>query len=706
MSLRASAFFCALCVAALAGCDGGQRAATSPSPGASASSTFPGAGDLIAAASDDDDWILPAKSYAANRYTGLAQITPQNVSTLAKAWTTELADNGQQESSLLVWHGIMYVSTPHDNVIALDAATGKLKWQFPYNPTYSLVYTVNRGVGLEDGKIFIATLDCHVIAIDALTGKQAWNVNGCPTTPYASTANSLFSMAAYVYRDVVILGTGGGDDGNIGHVMAFSTHDGHRVWDWQNIPGPGQPGHETWPGDSWKHGAGDTWAGLSVDPTTQTLFIPVGNPGPDMVDTFRKGRNLYTDSVVALDISGPAPKLRWYYQMTQDDTHDADPDMPPVLFDAKVGSTTRALLAEGDKAGNFVVLDRRSGKLVYRMAVDRQTGVLTTHPTVQGTFACPNHGGGIEWNGGGYDPATNRFLVPSTQECATWKLATTNPQYIAGQPYTGGPLPKRQRATGVLDAIDLGTGRIAWAAPLPYSAQGGVAITRSGLVFTSDTGGDVYAIAPQSGKVLWHANTGASIIAPLSVYAAGGNEYVAVLSGSAGSQQTPNAPVAKRSLITAYRLGPVAAIVNSSAGQQVVAETSAQNAAAPASVGTAPYTASQAAAGAKLYGQQCSSCHGAHLQGLSAPALSGVSFGNAHLTLASVRNIVIKQMPLSAPGSLTPQQYASIMAYLLQYDCVRATPGGSAQFPTVDQPGFAKVTFGGRSCPPTGQGAF
>ena len=659
-------------------------------------SGFPDANALANAASNNDDWPLPGKNYSNNRYTGLDQITPQNVHLLTKAWSTELADNGQQETSVLVWHGMMYFATPHDNVLALDAATGKIKWQFPYNPAYSLVYTVSRGISLEDGKIFLATLDCRIVAVDATTGKKVFNVNGCPNDRYTSTKNSLFSMAAYVYKDQIIVGTGGGDDGNIGHVMAFSTQDGHRIWDWRNIPFPGEPGHNTWPGNSWQHGGGDTWGGITIDPATQTLFISVGNPGPDMVYTYRKGLDLYTDSVVALDISGAKPKLRWYYKILPKDTHDADPAMPPVLFNAQIGGKSRPVLAVGDKGANFVVLDRATGKQIYRMGLDKQTGLFANVPTLKGTFACPNHGGGIEWNGGTYDRTTNLFLVPSTQECAVWKLATTDPKYIPGQPYTGGPLPSRQNATGELTAIDMGTGKVAWVKALPSAAQGGVVVTRTGLAFTSDEGGDLYAFEVKSGRLLWKTNTGASIIAPISAYSVGGNEYLALVNGSAGSQQTPNVPVAANSYAVAYRLGPITSpIANGSAGQLVV---SASGSNGPPSTGSAPYTAAQVAAGAKQYQVSCQACHGAQLQGVSAPALTGGSFGNAHMTAASLQSVVSKQMPLTAPGSLTRAQYASIMAYILKTDCVTQAGGGKQPFPTTASPALANVKIGGRSC--------
>jgi alcohol dehydrogenase (cytochrome c) len=670
--------------------------AAAPSP-AGDSSISPTAAQLVAAASDNDDWMLPGKNYENNRYTGLAQVTPSNVKSLAKAWTTAIADDGQQETSPIVWHGTMYLTTPHESVLALDAKTGKLKWQFPYNPSYVLLYAVNRGAGIADGKIFLATQDCRVIALDATTGKQAWNVNGCPVTPYTSTANTWFSIAAYVYENKVVLGTAGGDTGSIGHVMAFSTHDGHKLWDWQTVAGPGQPGHETWPGNSWQHGGAPVWSGLTIDPKTQTLFIAPGNAGPDMVATRRMGKALYTDSLVALDISGAQPKLRWYYQLMQNDTHDADPSMPPVVFDGKVGSSTRHLVAIGDKAADFVILDRTSGKVVYRLAVDNQTGIFTTHPTLTGTFACPNHGGGIEYNGGAYDPGSNLFLIPSTDECATWKLLSTDPQYIPGQPYEGGALPKRQRATGKLTAIDLATGKVAWVHPFPYPGQGGVLVTKTGLAFTSDAGGHLYGFEAKSGKVLWQTDTGSANVAPISAYGIDGQEYITLVSGQAGNQHTPNLPPAHGSVVTAYRLGPVeSAYTNTSAGQVALAPRNTAN--LPPSIGTAPYTQQQVTAGAQAYAQSCASCHGAHLEGVSAPALTGASFASAHLNLAQIRTVVTTQMPLTAPGSLKPEQYADIMAFLLSYDCVKASPGNAA-FPTSADPAFSKVVFGGQSCP-------
>jgi alcohol dehydrogenase (cytochrome c) len=660
---------------------------------------FPGTETLLEAPDDDDDWLLPAKTYSGNRYTELRQIDKGNVGTLRMAWETSLADDGEQEAAPLIWNGTMYVSTPHDGVLALDASNGKLRWQTPCNPKYVLLYAVNRGVGLADGNVFIATQDCRVIALDAATGKSRWNVQGC-----LDTSNSFYSMAAYVYKNQLILGTGGGDDGNLGLVSAFSVKDGKRLWDWQSIPGPGQPGHETWPGESWRHGGGAVWSGLALDQANDTLFVAPGNPGPDMVLTGREGRNLYTNSLVALDISGPQPKMKWYYQIMHNDTHDDDPAMIPVLFNGRVAGRTRQLVAIGDKAGNFLVLDRATGKVVHRLALDNQAG-LNTQPSRDGTSACPNHGGGIEWNGGAYDPESNSFLVPSTQECAVWKITSDDPPYIPGQPYTGGPLPKRQDGTGLLTSIDVSTGKIRWQKGFPYPAEGGVLITASGLAFTSDVGGNLYAFDAASGRQYWKEFTGSAVVAPISAYRLNGEEYLAVLVGEAGNQQTPNLPASRGSRVIAYRLASAPTIVNDATGQVALANVPRGGgddsaAALTPSTGSAPYTMQQVARGSEVYAKGCANCHGANLQGLSAPALTGPGFGHSHLNAAQLRGIVTQSMPLTAPGSLPADDYAAVMAFMLNYDCV--PPAGNSQqpFPTTEIPALQRVTLGGTTCPP------
>ena len=664
----------------------------------STAASLPDARVLLHAGEDDGNWVLPAKTYAGNRYISLMQIDKTNVGSLGLAWRTDIADDGEQEAAPIVWKGVMYISTPHDGVLALDASNGKLLWQAAYNPAYVMLFAANRGVGLADGRVFIATQDCRVIALDAGTGKSLWNVAGC-----RDTSNSWYSMAAYVYKNQIILGTGGGDTGNIGLVSAFSTKDGKRLWDWQTIPGPGQPGHETWPGDSWKHGGGAVWSGVAVDQVTDTLFVAPGNPGPDFVDTKRKGRNLYTNSLVALDISGAKPKIKWYYQLVQNDTHDYDPAMIPVLFEGRVGGQPRPLVAIGDKAGNFVLLDRQSGKVVHRLALSKQVGI-DSPPSHEGTEACPNHGGGIEWNGGAYDPGNNAFLVPSTEECAIWKIAPGDPKYIPGQVYSGGPFPKRQNGTGILTSVDVDTGKLLWRRALPYPAEGGVLITASGLAFTSDVGGNIYAFDAATGHQYWKDDTGSAVLGPISAYSLNGSEYLAVVVGRAGNQQTPNLPTSQGSRVIAYRIGDASPVVNGSTGQVALANApngaGGESEAPSKSTGSAPYTQQQVAQGSDLYSKECAVCHGANLQGVSAPALTGPGFARSHLNASQLRVVVTQTMPLTAPGALKPDEYAAVMAFLLSYDCVQPAGGGQQPFPTTDLPSLEQVELGSATCAP------
>jgi alcohol dehydrogenase (cytochrome c) len=655
---------------------------------------------LLGAQADSSNWLLPASTYAGNRFTTLAQINKTNVGMLSRGWQTTLLDDGEQEAAVIVWKGTMFVATPHGGVLALDAATGKLRWHSPYSPSYVLLFAVNRGVGVADGKVFIATQDCRIRALDAGTGKPVWDVQGC-----VDTSNSWYSMAAYVYKDQIIVGTGGGDNGNIGLVSSFSVADGKRLWDWRSIPGPGEPGHDSWPGDSWQHGGGAVWNGLSIDQETDTLFVTPGNPGPDMVLGGRQGRNLYTDSLVALDISGKKPRMKWYYQLIQNDTHDADPAMVPVLFEGSVAGVARHLVAVGDKAGNFVILDRSNGAVVHRMILSTQKA-LDTPPTAQGIEACPNHGGGIEWNGGAYDPATNLFLVPSTEECGIFKLASdAPPQYIPGQPYAGGALPKRRNGTGVLSAVDINTGKLRWRNSLPFPAEGGVLITSSGLAFTSDVGGNVYAFDAATGHQYWKSETGSSIVAPISAYNVNGTDYLALVVGEAGNQQTPNLPATEGSRVIAYRLGEGAPIENGTEGQLSSANApnglGGESGGPPEkSVGSAPYTSAQAARGGQIYAKECAVCHGANLQGVSAPALTGPSFGRSHLNGAQLRTVVVDTMPLTAPGSLKPDENAAVIAYLLSYNCVQAAGDGRQELQAAELPELQHVELGSASCPP------
>ena len=522
---------------------------------AQSTSLTPSAEELVNAAGDSANWILPAKSYSANHYTSAGQIDSNNVEGLHLAWKFKIGDRGPLEVSPIVYNGTMYVTSAHDHVYALDAATGKQKWEFKDSP-HVISFAANRGIGLYDGKVFLGTLDGHLIALDAATGEKVWD-----KVTVDDPANSFYTMAPVPYhnpttnQDELLVGVSNGDWGGIGNVAAYDPKDGHELWRWQTVPGPGEAGHDTWSGDSWKRGGASTWGGITIDPASQTMYLDLGNPGPDFLASARLGDNLYSDSMVALDLSGGKPKLKWYYQFIPHDTHDWDPPMQPVLFTGKVGGDQRKLVAAGDKAGNFWILDAETGKLVDKTITSFQKNVDVA-PTVEGNVACPNTLGGIEYQGGAFDPATNAFYIPSQNECGEW-TASKDAVYIAGQFYLGGGFPKLIGPnTGQMNAIDVSTGVFNWRHNLSLPNYGGALVTASGLLFSGDLRGNERAYDTKTGRVLWTYDTGAYIQAPTEAYEVNGKEYLVVASGTAGNAEIPELPntTGQEAIISAFTL--------------------------------------------------------------------------------------------------------------------------------------------------------
>ncbi len=512
------------------------------------STTSPTSETLAAAATDTSAWILPGHDYSGNRYLELNQITHANVGKLKRAWQFKMSDDSPIETTPVVYKGMVYITSAHDHVYALDAKSGALKWEFKDSP-HVIAFAANRGVALLNGNVYIGTLDGRLIALNAETGKTVFNVVGVH-----ETTNSFYSMQPVAYKNMLLLGVSNGDWGGIGYISAFDPKDGHRMWDWKTIPGPGEAGHNTWSGDSWKRGGAALWSGIAIDPKTDTLYADLGNPQPDFYGDARKGSNLYSNSMVALDISGK-PKLKWFYQFIPHDTHDWDPAMPPVRFTGQVGGVSRELVAAGDKGGNFWILDANNGKLVAHTVVDTQKG-QNTAPNAKGNLACPNTNGGIEYNGGSYDPQTNAFYVPSVDECGIWKKL---PQatYVAGQFFLGGTFPKLSGPnTGWMNAIDVATGKFMWRKHETLPALGGALVTSTGLVFTGMTSGDFDAFDAKTGAIVWHDATGSPIIAPPVSYMLGDKQYVAVASGQAGNQLVPEMPKTSPngSFLTVYAL--------------------------------------------------------------------------------------------------------------------------------------------------------
>lgn len=499
---------------------------------AQAQSTWPMPEDYVNAGQNTKAWILPARTYSGNRYVKADQITPDNVGQLKRVWKFKISDNSPIETAPIVWHGTIYITSGNDHVYAVDAKTGKLKWEFKNNP-HVISFAANRGVALLDGKVYIGTLDGHLIALDAETGKKVWDV-----VAVHDTSNTFYSMAPVPYKNMLLLGASNGDWGGIGYITAFNPDNGKRIWEWKTVPGPGEPGHDTWSGDSWKRGGAAVWSGVAIDPKTDTLYMDLGNPQPDFLGTVRKGKNLYSNSMVALDISGDKPQLKWYHQFIPHDTHDWDPAMPPVLFHGKVNGKERYLVAAGDKGGNFWILDAKTGQLVHHTVVSFQYN-HDTEPSKEGNVACPNTNGGVEFNGGAYDPTTNTFFVPSTNQCGLWQ-SSGRVVYVAGNFYLGGAFPKFiGPSTGWFNAIDVSTGIFRWRQRFDKPAVGGALVLSSGLAFTGELNGNFDAFDSNTGKLLWHYDTGSSITAPPTAFVMGGKEYVIVAAGQPGNFEVP-----------------------------------------------------------------------------------------------------------------------------------------------------------------------
>ena len=278
------------------------------------------------AASDDSDWLMQGRTFGNNRYLRRTPLTVANVSRLRRAWTLAIPDPFPIETSGISWHGTIFMTSAHDNVYAIDARTGKERWRFNYGNRV-LAFAVNRGVALCGGRLYLGTTDGHLLSLDARTGHVIWNVVGV-----LNQKTSWYSMAPLVYDGKVMIGAANGDWGGRGYVSAFRASDGRRLWDFFTVPARGEPGNETWNGNSWRRGGAAVWGGLTLDAVSGTLYVDTGNPAPDFSGVNRRGSNLYSASMLAIDVRSSRPKMLWYNQFRRHDTHDWDIAMPPVLF--------------------------------------------------------------------------------------------------------------------------------------------------------------------------------------------------------------------------------------------------------------------------------------------------------------------------------------------------------------------------------------
>jgi len=493
---------------------------------------------LINASKEPQNWLMYSGNYAGQRFSALDQINTSNAASLVPKWAYQTMAGGKFETTPLVVDGVLYGTGQDDRMFALDAKSGRPIWQYQRALPVDIkpcCGRVNRGFAILGDKVFAATLDAHVIALDNKTGNVVWDVESAEHRKGYS-----FTLAPLLIKNIVLVGVSGGEYGIRGFIDAYDAATGARKWRFYTIPGPGEPGHETWEGDSWKIGGSPAWITGTYDPLTNTTYWTTGNPSPSNRGEGRAGDNLYADSLVALDAD--TGKLKWYFQFTQHDEHDYDATQIPVMID----EGDRKLIAQANRNGFFYVLDRTNGKLVSATSYAKVTWSTTKDaagrpvpdknavPTPEGNRVCPGAAGSTNWMSPTYDPLTKLFYVTAREQCDIF--ATAPQPYEAGHAYYGSayfPNDEAQPFWGALRALDPATGKVKWEWKHTSPTWAGVLSTAGGLVFTGDAEGNVIALDAASGKVLWHFQCGSSVYSSPMSFAVGGKQYVAIAAGSA-----------------------------------------------------------------------------------------------------------------------------------------------------------------------------
>ena len=514
---------------------------------------------LTAAAKEPQNWLMYSGGYMSQRYSPLNQITPANVRNLKLQWVYQSPVAGNWQTSPLVVDGVMYITQRLNDVVALDATTGRAFWIFRYTPAADRIVCCganNRGLAILGDTLFLATLDAHLIAIDAKTGRQMWKTQVAVTKQGYS-----MTLAPLVVKDKVIVGVGGGEYGIRGFIAAYNADTGKEAWRFYTIPGPGEKGHETWEAcppksatfcdpEAWKHGGGSIWVTGSYDPQLNLTYWGTGNVGPDYNGDQRPGDNLYTDSIVALDAD--TGDLRWHYQFTPHDVYDYDAVQIPVLVDnwARTGINvvTWANLYALDRATGRFLLGKPFVKVNWMSDFDeRGRPMQTPQPAGQPTY--PGNQGGTNWYSPSYSPRTGLFYIPAWENYAS--IYTPAPaQYKEGAVFVGGgpqnlrPVPGAPGRTrgpintwteaaghGAILALDPATGAQKWTFTMTDVTDSGILTTASDLLFTGGREGFFQALDARTGALLWKTNLGAAINSGPTTYRVGNKQYVATVAG-------------------------------------------------------------------------------------------------------------------------------------------------------------------------------
>jgi alcohol dehydrogenase (cytochrome c) len=491
--------------------------------------------------------------YNLNRYSPLTQINKETVKKLVPVWNYSYDDNRSEESQPLVYNGVIYVTT-NSATMAIDAKTGHQIWKTkveypPETPRIVCCGIINRGAALYNGKLYRTTLDANVIALDAKTGKEVWRQNSIDfKTGYSMT------VAPLVADGVVITGISGAEFGTRLYIEGYDAETGKRLWRTYTVAAPGEPGGDTWPGDTAQHGGGSTWITGSFDPELHTVYWGIGNPGPFNA-AVRKGDNLYTDCVLALDPK--TGKIKWHFQFSPNDPFDYDSVAEMILADLNVNGKPTKVVMDANRNGFLYVLDRTNGKLLaanpyvkvnWAKGIDMKTGRPIPTEVAEKARAgekvelWPSILGGKNWEPASFDPKRHVLFANTLNMGMPYKAIPV--EYKAGDWYLGMDLtlgwlwPKtadgKDAPRGYLKALDPMTGKAKWEAPSDMPRFSGVLSTAGGVVFAGQLTGEFEAFDSDTGKKLWHFQTGSGIEGQPVTWEQDGVQYVAVSSGIGG----------------------------------------------------------------------------------------------------------------------------------------------------------------------------
>jgi alcohol dehydrogenase (cytochrome c) len=487
------------------------------------------------------DWASYDGDASGNRYSALENINTGNVNRLALSWLFPVAEAPRLEVTPIVVDGVMYITGPNE-AYALDATSGLPMWHYRQPRTKGLLSEAgagaSRGLAIQGDRLFMETDDAHLIALDRRTGARLWDAKmGDPRDGYSATS------APLVAGDLVIAGVSGGEEGARGFVDAYRAETGEHAWRFYTIPKRGDKEAETWEGTALERGCGATWLTGSYDAALGLVYWAVGNPCPDYNGDQRKGDNLYTSSVVALDAATGG--LKWHYQFTPHDLHDWDSAQPLVLTDQNWEGQPRKLLLHADRNGFFFVLDRTDGQLLHSSSFVRVTWatgygkdgrpvLIPGHePTLEGTLTCPGYGGST-WMSASFNPVYKLFYVRASGNCGVFKK--TLDEIEMGERFYGGVMGRSTEPTlgSSIKALDFSTGKTVWEHRLGAGFdRSGTLSTAGGVVLFGDGAGDLVAVDAANGKTLWHAGVGQVWWASPMTYMVGGKQFVAI-AGPAG----------------------------------------------------------------------------------------------------------------------------------------------------------------------------